>query len=245
FTKIHSVDLPQSERATNPSGEVALASNTWPLLRGVYKDGQINTGRVQGIVYDVAFGAGDGALAEGLSGSTTAASTAPGAPDLLERDLLRIRPDVVISMGFAPDASFRLEQDAYDEDEAVADNRGFRPTQGRREFPGDPLVLHTSLPFKAIERGWSSMGIKYRESRNAGRYVCNDVFYRLMRVANGGRSNGTRILKAGFIHVPDPNLVDQRTVNDAIKCAVERTLSDIDPATYEDVPATTTLLRHG
>jgi pyrrolidone-carboxylate peptidase len=238
FKKIDSVDAKEAYRETNPSGECAQAANKWTGLMAIARDGQINRGEIQGVVYDVTFSGGDGTYAPGFN-----ADTSPGAADMLEADILRIRPDVVISMGYAQVSYFRLEKIAYDEDGNTADNRGFRPTKGRSEFHGDPLS--TTLPLDAIERGWRDAGVEFQESKSAGRYVCNDVFYRLMKIANSGRTNGTKILKAGFIHVPDPNLVSQQVVNAAMRIAVEKTLGAIDPADYASLPATTSLLRHG
>ena len=206
--------LPFDRFTSNPSGDAASALGQMQRLEALGPNGVPLVGLISAKVVDVVW-----------SHDPTNPNM-KGAADEIEAEIETISPHVVLSLGMAA-GNFRVERRATDIDDAIADNRGFAPSTGRREFPRDPVTRKTWLPYQKIEKKWKSMGIRnVEESSNAGRFLCEDVFYRVMRIAQG-HLHGTRILRAGFIHVPEPGRMAQAQINEAISAAIGVTLSDV------------------
>ena len=151
----------------NPSGEIARAL-----------DGRVIAGRrVVGAVLPCVFGA---SLAE------------------LRRQLRTVRPDLVIAVGQAGGrGEITLERVAINVDDArLPDNAGAQPI----DVPvvrGGPAAYWSTLPLKAIVAALRERGLPAAVSQTAGTFVCNHVFYGLMRALR--RRRGVR---GGFVHVP-------------------------------------------
>jgi pyroglutamyl-peptidase len=205
--------LPFGGVATNPSGDAALALDRKEIKAFNAKQTLV-LGSVSSKIVDV------------LWSNDTSQPTARGAADEIESEIERVLPHVVISLGMTKE-HFRVEQVATDMDKKYKDNRGWEPEAGRREYPDEPLKRPTSLPYEKIEAAWKRIGItKVQPSYDAGGFICDDVFYRVMRIASSKRY-GASILRAGFIHVPKPGIVEQTEVDAAVEAAVKATLSDI------------------
>jgi pyroglutamyl-peptidase len=178
----------------NPSGDAARAL-----------DGrEIAGARIVGVVLPVAFSVAGAALREAIA---------------------RHRPRVAIALGMGGDC-FRLERKAVDRDDAPdrPDSRGVVRAGGHRDYPGEPEERFATLPLAAIARALTARGASTYMSESAGRYVCNDLFYDLLRAAEAAR-----IEAAGFIHVPHPRSfasrrITQEWLNDAIAAAIEAVL---------------------
>ncbi len=126
----------------------------------------------------------------------------------LEAERRSFCPDVVINLGLAGGRS-RIEVemiavnqiggDAKDDQSSRGDNKG-------QTFQGPiicsspifeaPVSLETTLPVSQILSSLNEFEIPSGRSWSAGRYVCNDLFYRVQ-----DRLRFTRI-RSGFIHVP-------------------------------------------
>jgi len=151
----------------NPSAEIARAL-----------DGKIIEGRaVVGAVLPCVFGT--------------------SAEELL-RWLRVVRPELVVCVGQAGGRSaITPERVAINVDDAlIPDNAGVKPV----DVPimrGGPASYWSTLPIKAIVAGLTARGIPSTVSPTAGTFVCNHVFYRLMRALV--RRKGVR---GGFVHVP-------------------------------------------
>ena len=90
-----------------------------------------------------------------------------------------------------------LERVAINVDDArIPDNQGNRPID-QDIVQGGPAAYFTTLPIKAALRNLQIEGIRAEVSQTAGTYVCNHVFYSLMKTAAGKTG-----IRAGFIHVP-------------------------------------------
>jgi len=152
---------------SNPSAEIARAL-----------DGKIIEGRpVVGVVLPCVFGT--------------------SAEELL-RWLRVVRPELVVCVGQAGGRSaITPERVAINVDDAlIPDNAGVKPL----DVPimrGGPAAYWSTLPIKAIVAGLTARGIPSAVSPTAGTFVCNHVFYRLMRALV--RRKGVR---GGFVHVP-------------------------------------------
>lgn len=163
-----------------------------------------------------------------------------GAADEIEATIESTSPDVVIALGMGDSNDFKIEKIATDDDADIPDARleEYTPDAGRREFPTDKFSHRTSLPVRKIIKAMKREGINnVVSSKSAGNYLCEDVFYRIMRVAKLNL-HGSKILRAGFIHVPlykESGGVSQTQINKGVDVAIRATLSTIHPSEYETI----------
>ncbi|MFN8607208.1 MAG: pyroglutamyl-peptidase I [Vulcanimicrobiota bacterium] len=115
----------------------------------------------------------------------------------LRRHLRRHRPELVICLGLAAGRSaLSIERVAINVmDARIPDNAGATPVDEPVARAG-PVGYWSSLPIKAICQAWREAGLPGEVSQTAGTFVCNQVFYGLMRSLRGTKIRG------GFIHVP-------------------------------------------
>jgi pyroglutamyl-peptidase len=116
----------------------------------------------------------------------------------LRRAIARTRPELVLCVGQAGGRrAISLERVAINVDDArIADNQGARPIDRPIAARG-PVGYWSTLPIKAIVAALTDAGIPAEVSQTAGTFVCNHVFYGLMRTLR--RREGVR---GGFVHVP-------------------------------------------
>lgn len=67
------------------------------------------------------------------------------------------------------------------------------------------LLLQTSLPVNEIVKNLSKMGYDVMPSDDAGRFVCNFVYYHSLWFAERNR------IKSLFVHVPLFSTIDEET----------------------------------
>ena len=116
----------------------------------------------------------------------------------LREELVRAAPELVICVGQGGgQAAIVMERVALNvDDAAMPDNRGARPEDEPID-PAGPVGYWSTLPIKKISRRLNEAGIACVVSQSAGTFVCNHVFYGLMRELS--RAEGIR---GGFVHVP-------------------------------------------
>jgi pyroglutamyl-peptidase len=109
--------------------------------------------------------------------------------------LEREQPELVVCFGQADGrAHVEVERFALNFDDGT-DDAG---EQRRAEIvPGGPVAYRSSLPVDAIVDALRAAGIPAAASRDAGGFLCNHVFYALMR-ALADRAG----VRGGFVHVP-------------------------------------------
>ena len=124
--------------------------------------------------------------------------TFAGAGPALEAALDEVAPDVVVCVGLAGgDPDIRLESVAINLDDArIPDNDGAQPVD-EPAVAGAPAAYFGSLPVKAAVAALRERGIPARVSHTAGTFVCNHVFYLLMRALEPRPG-----MHGGFVHVP-------------------------------------------
>jgi pyroglutamyl-peptidase len=114
--------------------------------------------------------------------------------------IARCAPDVVIDFGQGG-GSVAVEETAYNLKDTgevpggAPDNRGVIATATPID-PAGPTQRSTGLPLDAVAAAVEALGRTVRRSDDPGRYICNNVFYRVM-----GAVEGTGV-RAGFIHLP-------------------------------------------
>lgn len=121
------------------------------------------------------------------------------AADELDALVERLQPDLVISLG---EAAGRIgitpERTAFNEIAArIADNAGAQP-DGTPVDPSGADALQTLLDVDALVAASLDAGVAASPSDSAGRFVCNELFYR--EVARQRASVSP--VPAGFVHVP-------------------------------------------
>lgn len=122
--------------------------------------------------------------------------TFSGAPVALAEAVARHEPALVIAVGQASGrCSVSLERVAINLiDARIADNAGDRPIDNAIDTNG-PAAAFARLPIKRLFSELRAAGLPVEVSYSAGTYVCNQVFYELLRVA-------PQTVPCGFIHVP-------------------------------------------
>lgn len=138
--------------------------------------------------------------------------------------LREVEPEVVLCTGMAQ-GTFRVERFADDARRATEDNAG-RVPEGPRAAS---VRLGTNLPVARVEAAIAAAGGPVERSEDAGGFICNEVFFALMRAVEAGACPGVR--RAGFLHVPShkhvPVPVAQETVEAAIAAAARIAVEDL------------------
>lgn len=116
--------------------------------------------------------------------------------EVLQRKIDSYNPDVVISFGMARREAIELETVAINYiDAKIQDNSGIKP-QNQLISPDGPPSFIATLPVQGIEGALKNAGLPVKISNDAGSFVCNYLFYRLME------TNQETFRLCGFIHVP-------------------------------------------
>ena len=117
----------------------------------------------------------------------------------VDRDLPKLlaqhKPDIVLMFGLAGRTNFvRIETRARNARSVLfPDVTGFQPTE-REIAPGRPPLRGTA-PFVRLLAGSRASRTPTRLSRDAGRYLCNYVYWRALEASRSGTL-------AQFIHIP-------------------------------------------
>jgi pyroglutamyl-peptidase len=117
----------------------------------------------------------------------------------VDRDLPKLmaqhKPDIVLMFGLAARTPFvRIETRARNAMSILfPDVSGYRPLD-RAIAPGKPDTRGTA-PFARLLRAARTTGTRSRLSRDAGRYLCNYVYWRALEASRSGTL-------AQFVHIP-------------------------------------------
>jgi pyroglutamyl-peptidase len=140
-----------------------------------------------------------------MLGHTVVAAQLPTVFDTSLRELhallMQHQPALVVCVGQAGGRqAMSLERVAINVNDApMADNAGAQPVD-TPVAQGAPVAYFTSLPIKAMLAALQQEGVRAEVSQTAGTFVCNHVFYGLMReLATQPQLRHTR---GGFVHVP-------------------------------------------
>lgn len=115
------------------------------------------------------------------------------------KEMLRLRPDAVISLGQAGSrARITPERIAINVDDfRIPDNAGNQPRDEPQVRDG-PAAYFTTLPVRAMTDAIVAAGVPAAVSNTAGTFLCNHVAYGLLHaIATGGLP-----VRAGFVHLP-------------------------------------------
>ncbi len=117
----------------------------------------------------------------------------------LEAAIARSSPDLVLCVGQAGDrAALCVERVAINlQDARIPDNDGARPADAP-VVAGGPAAYLSTLPVRAVVAALHAAELPAQLSMSAGTFVCNHVFYGLMRLAAARKLP----FRGGFLHVP-------------------------------------------
>jgi pyroglutamyl-peptidase len=120
------------------------------------------------------------------------------AGDALRTAVRAAEPDVVICFGQADGRTgISVERFAHNLDSSEsADNDGVF-SEAEIDASG-PAAYRSTLPVPEIVAALRAEGIPAADSRDAGGFLCNRVFYELMRMLEVERAG----VRGGFVHVP-------------------------------------------
>ena len=119
--------------------------------------------------------------------------------DALRAAVREHEPDVVICFGQASGRSaISIERFAHNLDEATTTDNDEAPGSGAAIDPDGPAAYGSSLPVDELVEALRAEGIPAAPSRDAGGFLCNHVFYVLMRTLEEERPGA----RGGFVHVP-------------------------------------------
>lgn len=138
------------------------------------------------------------------------------AADELRRAVREAEPDVVICFGQADGRTgISIERFALNLDEATTTDNDAAPGSGTAIDAAGPIAYPSTLPVDEIVAALRGEGIPAAPSRTAGGFLCNHVFYVLMRLIEEERPQAI----GGFVHVP--LLPEQALEQDAASMPLE------------------------
>lgn len=119
--------------------------------------------------------------------------------EILDEAICKYQPDVVICVGQAGGRSdISVEKIAVNLMEArIPDNEGNQPIDQKVCEDGENAYFAT-IPVKSVVGTLKENGIPSSVSYTAGTFVCNDIMYRLLYMADRKYQG----IRGGFIHVP-------------------------------------------
>ena len=113
-----------------------------------------------------------------------------------------LRPDAVLMLGQAagreavtPELVARNQRWAR-----IPDNAGASP-KGEKVIPAGEDALFATLPVRSMTEAVQSAGLPGALSCDAGRYVCNDLYYSVLHHLRGP-AFAEKPVPAAFVHVP-------------------------------------------
>jgi len=117
----------------------------------------------------------------------------------LQAAIARADPALVLCVGQADDrAALCVERVAVNLQYArIPDNDGAQPVDAP-VVAGGPAAYLATLPVRAAVAALHAAELPAQLSMSAGTFVCNHLFYGLMRLAAGRKPE----LRGGFLHVP-------------------------------------------
>jgi pyroglutamyl-peptidase len=116
-------------------------------------------------------------------------------------DLGRYRPSLVLALGVGSDRPvIGVERCARNlDDYRNPDEAGAHP-RGEPIVPGAPATLRTTIPAEAVATAIRNCGVPALVSEDAGTFLCNHLYYRLLHHASTRSSE--EAFRAIFLHLP-------------------------------------------
>ena len=149
---------------------------------------------------------------------------------ILLQQIKKFEPSLMVGLGAAPRRSLLcLERIAVNLDNSpMPDNAGLIRQGVKIEAEG-PDILKTLVDLNSILEKLYAIGIKARISNNAGAFICNHIYYVILRMIQSKNIDSRCI----FIHLPmKSNKTAENLTKDQIKavaCVVHNLLNFYNP----------------
>ena len=134
-----------------------------------------------------------------------------------ERCLARIAeitPDAVLSVGVATSRkAMTPEYLAINVRNSRSSDNAGKVCLGEPVIDEGESVLYTNFPYAEMLASLASVGAAVEASFDAGTYVCNELFYRVMYHIRFAEKKPL----GGFLHIPPESVIDSGTVAKAIE----------------------------
>ncbi len=142
------------------------------------------------------------------------------AADQLREAIRQAKPDRVLCLGVAAGDHLRLEVTARNRDTSTFPDNAGEVRANVPIRPDGPALLPSRLRVKTLLERLTQEGYEVRLSEDAGGYLCNHVFYRLVDDLPDDRV-------AGFVHVPSLGKAwDLERLRAAVRLVVEITAEE-------------------
>jgi len=143
--------------------------------------------------------AGEARLPPGIRLATHILPTSWAQADrLLPEIFAQAQPDIALHFGHAASSrGFRLEEVARNRTAPMEDVDGEKPSRLLIQ-PHGPRALRTDVPIDLLQIRLRALGLASELSRNAGNYLCNNIYYRSMTYAKGRPQPALSL----FVHIP-------------------------------------------
>jgi pyroglutamyl-peptidase len=129
----------------------------------------------------------------------------------------------VLALGQADIDGLQLERHARNHNGSRVDADG-DPPGAQQIVPEGPGTRATRLPLARLQRGLEAGGHPVTVADDAGDFLCNHVFYRLMDHVAHHRAD----LQAGFVHVPEPGRMAGEDLRAAVLVLVSGMLEHLE-----------------
>ena len=116
---------------------------------------------------------------------------------MLKKEIVEFAPDIIIVLGYLPESNeIIVETTARNFDRGFIDNTG--RTRYGNIVPYGKETLPNEFPVEKIIEALSDNNVPVLVSNDAGSYLCNNIFYRVMHYTQSDPG-----IRAGFFHMPD------------------------------------------
>jgi len=117
----------------------------------------------------------------------------------IKKTIQEFKPDAILSLGLSEGSdSITLERKAMNLKQDIGELNTKKIKGPKLILFGRPISYKSTLPLERIYRSLKDRNIPVTMSDNAGKYICNYVFYLACHQIKLLKNSG----KAGFIHVP-------------------------------------------
>ncbi len=159
------------------------------------------------------------------------------APAAVRRSIARLQPALIVHLGLSLlDTVIRVESWAANEIAArIEDADGVQPVDVTiiEGEDAQPEIYETSLETAPVVEALRAAGFRARMSQNAGRYVCNCVYYSTLDHLSRNESSTPAL----FVHLPAPGVRpfseateptwDSARLADAVRVVLEALLEQL------------------
>lgn len=151
------------------------------------------------------------------------------SPERLVHLVARHRPSAILLLGVA------RRRRALCLETLAVNAAGSAPDAARRHgpaplLPGAPPRLSAPAATARLLRALRSTGLAARLSRDAGRYLCNAVYFRALHGPRAEAGRARNVMPVVFVHLPGRSIAGDRTYDGRLSGALSAVLVELAAA---------------